>query len=222
MAMKRRSTMRSRRRVKKRRTMNISRPRTRRVSNMLSIKRTSYIGTWTWANTTTNDFWRYENYSGSNINGFSEFAALFDEYKINAIKVTFRPSYDSVNAPTAAGAVAQPQAYAHVVVDPESTVIPSGIYSQANLNTFLENSGVKTYTLNRPFSVYFKPKCLSQVLGGGTGSKIERPGWLRTSDPTVNHRGFHMFIQQNAMLQTNTNVRLDQYVTVYAQFRNLK
>lgn len=202
--------------------MNISRPRMRKLASSLNIKRTLYLGTWTWGSATTNDFWRYETYSAANINSFPEFAALFDQYRINAIKVTWRPQYDSVNNVTGAGTLIQPQAYAHVVVDPQSTVVPSGTYSTANLNTFLEQSGVKTYTLNKPFSVYFRPKLLDQVLGGGTGARVSPATWIRTTDNAVNHRGYHMFIQQNAMSASNTNIKLDQFITVYASFRNMK
>lgn len=213
-----------RRRTVRARRMNISRPKssymTRNARATLSVNRTKYDGAWTFSTATTAGFWRYQSFTaGTHIQAFSELASVFDEYKIYAIKQTWRPRYDNVQAPTAAGTVAQPQAYAHIALDPDSITAPTGVYSTTNLNSFLENGKVRTKTLNKPFSVYFKPRCDTNVLGG---LKRENAGWFKTSDTTIPHYGYHMFIQQNNMDSTNTNIVLDGFVTVYAKFRNLK
>lgn len=188
----------------------------------IQCKRTLHGGTWTFGTATVNDFWRYFTYTITSFNGFSEMSSVFDEYKVNAIKVTFRPSYDSIQNVTAAGTLIQPQAYAHVIVDPASTIIPTGTYTLPNLNTFLENEGVRTYTLNRPFSVYYRPKTTSQIAGSGTGSVMRGSPWVRTSDTGAQYRGFHMFLQQNNFSTGNTNISLDVFITFYCSFRNLK
>lgn len=188
----------------------------------LVIKRTAYGGNWTMGTATTSDFWRFETFNTSKINNFAEIAALFDEYKINAIKVTYRPKYDSVIATTGAGTTLVPQAYAHVLVDPGSTLAPTGLYTTANLNTFLENQGVRTKTLNKPFSIYFRPKMSDQVLGGGTASRVIPSKFVKTSETAVDFRGYHIFLQQNNMGNTNTQVSLDVFYTFYMTLKNPK
>lgn len=216
------SSSRTKRTWKRRRTTRTKRTASRRRAGQVSVKRTVYGGQWTMGFAATSDFWKYMIFDMSNFNNFSEMAAVFDEYKVNAIKVTYRPAYDSVSNLSAAGAVVQPQAYAHVVVDPASTTNPSGTYGTTSLQTFLEQERVKTYTLNRPFSIYFKPKVLDQVYNTGTASVVRSSPWVRTSDTACVYRGYHMYLQQNNFSSGNSNVKLDYYITMYCQFRNLK
>lgn len=221
MALKRtrktRNTMRKRARTQRGRASTL-----RRAVQPLHIKRTFYNGSWTFGTATTNDFWRYYAFTTAQINNFGEMAAVFDEYRINGIKVTFRPRYDSVDNLQTSGTLTQPQAYAHYLVDPASTLLPSGVYGSSSLNTFLENQGVRTRTLNRPFSIFFKPKVQDQVLGGSTASRTLKPTWLKTTETGVDHRGFHIYLQQNAFSTGNTNIVLDIYFTFYMSLKNLK
>lgn len=186
---------------------------------MISLKRTFYFGAWAWATTTTNDFWRYQTMTLSNLPSVAEFTSIFDEYKVNGVKFTYRPNYDGITMSTAA---TLPLAYMHVCKDPASTLVPAGIYSSANLNTFLENSGVRTYNLNKPVSVYYKPRISEGVLGGGTASVTKPCPWVKTTETSVDLRGHHAFISTNNFGTTNTNIKLDVFVTFYVSFKNLK
>lgn len=207
-------------RYRRRRTMNISRPM-RMSSGILNMKRTVYQGSWAFNNTTTSGFWQYLTWTmNTATSDFSEIQALFDEYKVNAIKVTFRPRYDSVDGGLAT--VVNPTAYAHYCIDPGSTVIPAGLYSASTLNTFLQNDNVKTRSLTKPFSIYFRPKVVDQVGGGGTASRSVQAGWIRTTESGVTYRGVHVFLQNNNMTSVNGNLILDQFVTLYYQVRNLR
>ena len=188
----------------------------------LALKRTTFSSTWSFGTATTNDFWRYYTFTAGDVGGFSDFADIFDEYKITGVKVTFRPAYDTVHNVAGVGALTQPQAYAHVVLDNASVVVPSSTYTQANMNAFLENGGVKTYTLNEPFSVYVPLKVSDALLGGGTSTRFIDAPWIRTNETGVSHRGFHMFLQQNSFATGNTNIKLDTFYTFYIQFRNVK
>ena len=116
----------------------------------------------------------------------------------------------------------QPQAYAHVVKDNASTVVPASTYTQGNMNTFLENQGVKTYTLNKPFSIYTPLKVSDALLGGGTSTRFISAPWIRTNETGVSHRGFHIFLQQNSFSVGNTNIKLDTFYTFYIKYRNIK
>jgi hypothetical protein len=194
----------------------------RPTSNSLSIKRKFYFNSWVWTTTTTSDFWRYQETLASAIPAFSEYTALFDTYRISAVKWTYMPRYDSVEASTA-GTTGSPTAYAHVVIDPQSTVIPSGTYGSSTLNILMENTKVKTYKASRPFSVYYKPKILMQGFGGGSASVVRSPPNIRTTDLGVSHRGHHIYIQQNNFsASANANIIFDVFCTVYLQLKNLK
>lgn len=222
---RRRSTRRTTgRRVRRR--MNISRPVAgmsqlrRYVPTKLVMKRTVYAGAWTYASTTTNDFWRYQSFTaGSHINNFAELANVFDSYKINAIKQTWRPRYDSVDA---ASASANNTVYAHIVIDPDTTtLVPTGVQGAGTLNGFLEQGDrVKTFTCNRPFSVYFKPKIQSQGLGGDTQTTVASR-FLKTTNTSATHRGYHMYLAPNNF-GAAPNLILDSYITVYFTMKDLK
>lgn len=212
----------ARRRVKRRRVnrRRYGRGMSRRTGiSVVKVCRTAYGGAWTFGTATTNDFWRYNTVTMNQMNNFAELANLFDEYKLCAVKQTWRPRYDSVNAPGAAGTVAQPQAYAHIIMDPESTLTPTGTYNNTALNSFLEQGKVRSRTLNRPFSVYWKPKCSLQA---AVGTRRVYSPWLPTSTTTLSFGGYHMFLQQNNFDNTNTNIVLDSYVTFYLMFRGQK
>lgn len=215
--------MRKGRMQRRRRTGTATRKmRIPRSVNTLATKRIVYQGSWQFSTASTTGFWRYLTVTANNATpNFVEVQALFDEYKINAVKWTFRPRYDTTTV-TDASTGSSPQAYAHFVIDPASTVTPTGVYGAANLNTFLEQSGVQTRTLNKPFSIYLRPKIADSLSGGTSASRAIAPSFIKTSNAGVEHTGVHMFIQQNNMANTNANIILDQFVTVYMQYRNLK
>lgn len=221
---RKRSSTRGRRRVR-RRTVGMSsalyKAKRSFARSEVAMKRTLYDTSWIFSTGSTNGFWRYQTFTaGTAINNFAELAAVFDEYKILKIKQTFRPRYDNVAVPTGAGSIVQPQAYAHVVLDPQTTLsTPTGVYSVGTVNTFLEQGGVRTYTLNKPFSVYFTPMCSSATGSGGT---MVRSPWLKTTNTGEQFRGFHCMLQQNNMDVTNTNIILDSFITVYFKCRGLK
>jgi hypothetical protein len=211
----------NRRRVKRR--IYRRRPMPRRiVPAKLAIKRTFYLQNWTFGTAATDGFWRNYAFSLNQMPNVVEFTGLFDEYKINAIKVTFRPSYDSITSDSQ-GVVANsaPQAYAHIFVDPAATN-PAGVYGSATLNSFLENDKVRSYTTNRPFSVYWKPLVRDALQGTGPNAEIRRSRYIRTVETGAVYTGFQMFLQQNNFATTNARINLDVFVTFYATFKNLR
>lgn len=228
---KRVSGKRIRGRVAKRRTMNISRPRrSYKLGPVLQVKRTTYFGVWQIGSATTNDFWKYETFTAQSINNFTEFKNVFDEYKVNAIKVTYRPRVDNYAAASevagggVAGSTGTPLCTMHTLVDPSSTLAPSGTASMVTLNTYLENQGIRTRTLNKPVSVYYRPKCSDQLYGGSTTGRSVKGGWIKTFDDTVQYRGYHSFVSwpNFGTINTFTLPALDVFVTFYVSFRNLK
>jgi hypothetical protein len=188
---------------------------------MRTVK-TTYQGTWTFSSTSTSGFWKYYEAQAIQMSEFSEFATIFDEYKITNLKYTFRPRYDGTDVSNIAGALSLPLCYAHVIKDPASTRIPNGTYGTSSINQFLENGAVKSYTLTKPMSVSFRPKILTSDFGGGTASTAIGARWIRTTEDGIPHRGFHMFLQNNALSSTNSAITLDVFVTYTIQFRGAR
>lgn len=207
-----------RKRTYKRRAMRM----VRRPSNSLFIKRKFFSTSWVWTTTTTNDFWRYFVFDLNNIPNVTELQNVFDMYRINGLKYTFMPRYTAVEGSTA-GSTGTPTAYAHVIVDPESTLIPSGVYGSGTLNSLMENTKVRTFNLNRPFSIFYRPKITSQANGGTTSGVISSPKFIRTSDASTLHRGFHMYVQQNQFTASAAaNIVLDVFITAYVSLKNVR
>jgi len=190
---------------------------------MRTVK-TTYQGTWAFSSTATAGFWKYYEAQAIQMSEFSEFATIFDEYKITNLKYTFRPRFDTMTAGDGANGALSPYplCYAHVIKDPASTRIPNGTYGVNSINQFLENGAVKSYTLNKPMSVSFRPKILTQDFGGGSASTATASRWIRTTEDGIPHRGFHMFLQNNSLSATNASITLDVFVTYTIQFRGAR
>lgn len=193
------------------------------VPAKLQCKRTFYNGAWQFGTAQTSDYWRYFSYTLGQLPTVTEFTSLFDEYKINAIKVTFRPSYDSVPSDAPALNVnTGPQAYAHIFIDPAQTALPAGVYNSATLNSFLENDKIRTVTANRPFSVYFRPMIRDAVQGTGANAELRRSKYIRSNETGAVYSGFNMFLQQNNFSTSNSRISLDMFVTYYMTFKNMR
>lgn len=199
MAYSRKRTYKRKRPAYRKRKMNISRPRMSRPP-VFNVTRTSYLTNWSPNTTGTSGFWQYLQANLNNISNVSEYTALFDTYRINSIKFTFRPRYDSfagndTTDTTLPGVTNQGTTDVHVVIDPKSLVGPSGSYNSTTLNAFLENGKVKTYSGTKPFSVFIKYPCILDDVNASGSVLIRRAPFLRTSSPAILHRGVHVFMQ---------------------------
>ncbi len=230
MPMKRRATGRGRGRARKRaRVARVPRMRSSFMrSQALSLKRTFRLEYWQPSTATTNDFWRYYSFTWAQLPSLSEFQALFDTGRISAIKVTFRPRFDNYSGndttdTTAPGITNQTGTNVHVIVDPKWVGAPTGTYSNATLNTFLEQGGVRSYKGTSPFSIYFKPT-INQTVGAVQGMRRRAPFLLLDSSSNATgspHYGFHIFMQDPNMNGSFGNA-YDVFVTYYMQFRGTK
>lgn len=191
-----------------------------------NIMRTFWKENWTLSTVSTAGFWRYYQFILSDLPSYQELTAVWDRFRINAIKVTFRPRFDNFSGndttdTTLPGVTNQAGNMMHVIVDPYSNTVPTGVYNSSNLNTFLEQGGVKTKSGNKPFSVYFKPTINRYVGTTAQASRIRAP-YLQTSD-SVNqtHNGFHIFAQ-DVNLTGVTGQSFDVFVTYYMSLSGVK
>lgn len=128
----------------------------------------------------------------SQIPNYTELSALYDQYKIMKIHVTFRPRYNVNSASVAATGIALP--YLHWVVDHDDATTPS-----TTVNTFLENSRVKSVVLDRPRTVTLEPHILTEIyktsVTTGYGNKPCRKQWIDMSDTSLQMFGLKFFIE---------------------------
>lgn len=218
----------------KRRRFNISRGRAR--TPRISVKRTVHLGLFSPNTTSTNGFWQYRtvslddgfiNESGISMAGLInvvEYENIFDQFKLNAAKITLRPRVTNLSAeqdaPTA-GTVFREIPYVTISLDPYDTIVPSGTYSRATYNAFLEaGKNIRTRRADRPFSVYLKPVVREQYGGGATRYMKPRFTDLNASGKAMAHRGYHMFFHNQNFSGTFT--QYDVFVTYFLQFKGQK
>lgn len=204
----------------------------------LTVKRRCYGGTVTVTNVTTADFWQYIeptitgfsifNDGVSGLTNIAEYQALFDQYKVNAVKIEFKPRVGALMAvQNPYGTPAVPfveRPYVAVGMDRMSTTIPTGTYGLGSYNFFCEQvSNVRTYRGDRPFTVYLnKPMCTEQYAAGAT--RYVRHTWTDLDDVTstaLKLRGFHIY-GYNQAFNTTLNNQYDIFVTWYISFRGMK
>lgn len=233
--------------TRRRRTMNISRPiRNNRLAGAtLRVKRMVYAGVLAPSATLTTGtsyFWQYNTVSLTrsiaNFNGVSsslggltnlaEYTPLFDQYKLGAYKVTFRPRIMNISSDqtTPSANIANPATYPPqfvTLIDGKNTLNPGGTYSPATLNTLLEAGG-KIRRGDKPFSIYVKPWIPEQYGTGAT--RYVRPKFtdLDTAGQAMSHRGFHLFLMRQGFYSdaNDTACTWDVYVTYYLTFKNQK
>lgn len=216
-----------RRRMYRKRPFNIRRARSPKPSQMV-CKRTFWLENWSPNTATTAGFWRYYQVSMNSMPSVGEFTPLFDQYRINAIKFTFRPRYDSFAGndtvdTTLPGVTNQGGTQLHIINDPYSIIGASGTYNSTNLNTFLEQGSVKSYNGNRAVSVYYKPTINKTVDGAAGGNNVERARapFLNANNTSVVHNGFHVFAQ-DINLTGAFGQSFDVFVTFYMTWKNLR
>lgn len=200
-----------------RKRMRMTRPVRPRVrAPMMMVSRKRYLGTWDWGTATTAEFWRYyQPTANTDFNGFAEFAAVFDLYKVNALKLTFIPRWDNADfSSSTAGTV---QFITHI--DPQSALVPSGSYGTPSLNFLLEEGGRIKNGL-RTVDVYWKPQ-ISLPANIGSGVYYRPCPWLRTQDTTTTMRGVHCYVNPTNQITANP-ILYDVYLTWYVAFKNVK
>lgn len=197
-----------------------------RSANIVQAKRTILYDSWLPNTASTNGFWRYLIFTLNDIPSVSDFVNMFDLYKIKAIRINFVPKYDSFGGndttdTTAPGLTNNWGIQPHVIVDPNSTVSPSGVYGVLNYAGFAENGNVTQHAGNKPFSVYFRPRVMDTV--GGVSATPRISPWIQTSQITLNHRGVHVYMTDfNFSGTAFSNQGYNMFVTYYLQFKNLK
>lgn len=151
---------------------------------------------------------------------YSELQAVFDAYKIHAVKVTFTPYWDSNDLANQTGfTTVLPRVY--TVVDRNG--FPAG--SLATENQFLESAKARLIRKpQEPFSIYIKNPGV-EAAAERTGSAFTQNGvnmyspWLDTSSSDIGHWGcaIGMIIPAGS---PDSGFFYNTTITYYMQFKN--
>lgn len=210
--------IRRRRPAKRPRTSRMMVPRNLVRNNITFIKRKYYYGFIDILQTS----WFNQSFTFrlDQLPSYSEFAVLFDQYKINAVKIDFVPGTTSNdqegllgNATAGASVMYTPQVYTIVDLDGNPQIT-----TQAQT---LENSNVRLVKRPfSPFSIYVKHPRLLMAAGGVSGA-IPTRGWIDTTQTGAIHHGAGIAGQ---ILSGSTNAVFRCYVTLtyYMCFRKAK
>lgn len=189
----------------------------------LTTSRKFWSQVWLPSATSTNDFWRYYQFQPNQLPNWSDYNSLFDQYKVNALKFSFVPRWDGYDGsntqdPTQPGVTNAFGTRCHVVVDPYSTVVPTGTYSSITCNSMMEQGNVKSYIGTKTIDVYFKPT-INMSTEAGNNYRVRAP-WLNVTSQNV-HNGFHIFLHDSNFIG-NFNQAYDVFITAYMSFRNIR
>lgn len=187
--------------------------------------RTFYSTNWAFNTASTAGFYRsFAPTFGENPN-FAKYQALFDTFKVTGVKVTFLPKYGdtnvNANSTGAAPTSYNNQYYMTIGMDREYQEIPTGTYGQLAFDTLCQrSSSVKTYKLDKPFSIFYKPNILNQA----TLSDVVVPcPWMSMRLGTQPLLGFLAFFHDANFAALNQNTTsVDIMYTYYFQCKGTR
>lgn len=151
-----------------------------------------------------------------NVQSFTDFTALYDQYKIKGVKVQIIPLSDSS---TSQSSGFLPTLYWARDND-DGGAVP---VAESELR---QRQDCKTMRLTSPKSIFIRnPKVTTDVEVQGAGvtlaSKIESAGWMDCNDSNVMHNGLKMWFKNvDLRISPNTITAFRFECTYYIAFRN--
>lgn len=149
------------------------------------------------------------NFQLANLPSSVDFTALYDQYRIAAVRIMFLPEWNSFYPGTTAGALPSiPTIY--TILDFDDSVSP------ANLSEVLQFKTVKMQPLNRMHSRYLKPRTAATVYRAGTTAAYSigsRYTWINSAYADVQYFGVKGLIDT-----VPSTVNTSQVVKVLAKF----
>ena len=167
---------------------------------------TGNFGSFTIANTVTTAVGF--NFSLNDLPNYTEFTALYDMYKINAVKISFLPQ---MNNSVSIGSINNPNASARFfsAIDYNDASTPGSSDELRQYKTCKITPILKKHT-----RMIYKPKIL-------TTNSFSISPWMATSSPSENYYGLRVFVE--AMDSTSTlSMTYSVEAKYYLAFKNVK
>lgn len=170
--------------------------------DMLKTTRKFWVQNWTPGTATSTDFWRYFAVTLGDMPNFNDYANIYDSYKITSFMIHLVPRYDGFQGndtvdTTLPGVTNQGATRVHVAIDPKRRANdgPTGAYTSANLNLFLERSKTRMYLGNKEIKILVKHPCVLTDANANANSQAEKAQWYQTNITNIGHQGAHVFLQ---------------------------
>lgn len=154
----------------------------------------------------------------SNIANYTAYTGVFDQYRINAVKLTFTP-YNDTNDLSNSGATGQNLPRVYTLIDRNG--ITTG--SLATENSTIENGSTRQIrNPEKPFSIYVKSPGIETfaetVVGGSNIGLTQYKKFIDTNNTNIAHYGAGVgWVQPNAGSGWFYHV----VATYYLQFKNV-
>lgn len=227
----------SMRTMMKSRPNQIPRPRLRTARNVeITVSRRCYVGNPTFNTTTTAGFYSYVSTSlstagtigGTALTGLSnvsEYAAVFDQYRINSITYEFVPRtgpYMQQQTVPSTGTSFADKNYITILIDPYGRTNPTGTYTVSTYNAFQESGKPKMYDAGKKITVTIRNPKVVDLTGNASAPRYLRPQWfdLSSSGNNVPHQGMYIFAHCGQFTAANFP-QVDVFVTYNISFRGM-
>lgn len=160
-------------------------------------------------------------FRAGNLPNYSAYQALFDQYRINAVKLTFTPYWDNndLGQQGSTTVAAMPRVY--TIID-RNGIGPGSIATE---DLMLEYGNCRQITRpGQPFSIYIKSPGIEtdvEVSGVGVPAMTMYKKFLDTNTGTVDHFGCAIgWIQPGVTGTTSFNYHV--VATYYLQFKTIR
>lgn len=165
------------------------------------------------------------------VHNYTEFTNLFDQYKINAFKITLTPMATGVLTSDAVNAGTERTGYVnatlHWVTDYDDVTAPAA--SSAGINTLMQYQNYRTRRLvgAKPINIMVRhPAVLKRVFAGVTdGYQVaRRPGWLDVAQTDHVYYGIKGVVEVGPGGAGTQDIEIPFRVTIttYMQFKNVR
>lgn len=141
------------------------------------------------------------------VSNYSDITSMFEFYRICAVAITFAPRFFGTNTSTQLGNL-------HYCIDVNDVTQPS------QLSDIQQYPSYKMIPLDKPRTVYLKPRCADTYYQGITASGYgmgAKGAWLDTKSPGVQHYGIK-YVVDNAAASTTVATT---YLTLYLQCKGV-
>jgi len=164
------------------------------------------------ATPTTNAAFAY-NFQLANLDGYTNFTSLFDQYMLDAVRVSIVPNNNAINLQVNTTVNLVPL---YCVVDYDDASVPTSIAQMREYdNCIICEPGE---SIIRTFS----PRLAAAAYSGAFTSFLNLgPQWIDAASPTVAHYGLKIFIPGVASGQTQLQT-WDVQFEYYYSFRSLR
>lgn len=153
------------------------------------------------------------NFQLADLSNLSGYTSLFDQYRINAVKLMMFPELTSY---VSGQSFALPEMY--YAIDLDDSTAPQGV---GELN---QRGNCKHRPFNRPISLYFRPRVQQAIfISAGTvaNSPMTKNPWIDMASTNVPHYGFKACLTaSNAAHIESQTIRVT--VVYYISFRNTR